>query len=128
MGTQKFQTIFRQGGFKIAVHIITVCMTSVAYLSLLRYFRVKVEQLNKRAHLSNILHIVPFLVHKCLSFVAMNMNSNCEIKPPDAITDDFVTAIYSDANLLLLYGTIYLESFQYLKCKFVEYISDFVGR
>ena len=36
--------------------------------------------------------------------------------------------VYSDANLLLLYGTIYLESLQYLKCKFVEYISDFVGR
>ena len=99
MGTQKFQTIFRQGGFKIAVHIITVCMTSVAYLSLLRYFRVKVEQLNKRAHLSNILHIVPFLVHKCLSFVAMNMNSNCEIKTPDAITDDFVTAIQGVSRL-----------------------------
>jgi len=79
----------------------------------------KVEQLNKRAHLSNILHIVPFLVHICFRSVAVKMNSNCEIKTPDAITDYFVTATYSDAKLLLLYGMVYLESLQYLKCKFV---------
>jgi hypothetical protein len=79
----------------------------------------EVEQVNKRAHLSYILHIVPFLVHICFRFVAVKMNSNCEIKTPDAITDDFVTATYSDANLLLLYGTVYLESLQYLKCKLV---------
>jgi hypothetical protein len=54
-----------------------------------------------------------------LSFVALKMNSNCEIKTPDAITVNSVTAILSDANLLLLYGTFYLESLQYLKCKLV---------
>jgi len=48
------------------------------------------------------------------------MNSNCKIKTPaDTRTDDFVTATYSDANLLLLYGTVYIESLQYLKCKLV---------
>jgi hypothetical protein len=76
----------------------------------------EVEQLNKKtAHLSNILQIVPFLVH--ISFRFVTMNPNCEIKNPDTIIVDFVTAIYSDAYLFLLYGNVYLESLQYLKCK-----------
>ena len=69
-----------QSGFKITVHIIMDRMSSVAWLSLLRCLTMKVAQLYKTAHLSNILQILQFLVHICFRFVAVKINANCEFK------------------------------------------------